>query len=144
MDRFQVKAEDTHLLEQSHLVEELRTQAASVELFPVLIGSQIGYFHEVDGGYSRESGYHVVNLIHRVQGPDSPTNKIYADRIEIHLDDRYYNLSVADVWQMGDYPDDNFVLSLKVTDYMVGPYSFSEAMSAEIDEREQEFGYNNE
>lgn len=141
MDSFQVVAKDTTVLESSHLVQELQQEEMG-EMFPVLIGDQIGYFHDVEGGYNRESGYHVINLIHRVQGTDSPPNKIYSDTIEIHLDESFYNLDVADIWQMGEYPDEDFVLSLKVTDYKIGPYSFSEAMSKDIDKREQEFSHN--
>jgi len=144
MDSFRVKAKDTSVLERSHLISEMRAQASEVDIFPVLIGSQIGYFHDVDGGYDKEGEYHVVNLIHEVQGPDSPTNKIYSDTIEVHLDDSFWHLDVADIWQMGEYPDENFVLSLRVTDYMNGPYSFSEAMSADIDKREEEYTPNNE
>lgn len=144
MDSFRVKAKDTSVLERSHLVTEMAAQASEVDMFPVLIGTQIGYFHDVDGGYDKDGGYHVVNLIHEVQGPDSPTNKIYSDTIEVHLDDSFWHLDVADVWQMGDYPDENFVLSLRVTDYMNGPYSFSEAMSADIDKRHEEYTPNNE
>lgn len=160
MDSFQVSAQDTSVLEVSHLVEELQQELVDTgEMFPVLIGGQIGYFHDVDGGYHRgeagsasENGYHVVNLIHRVQGPDSPPNKIYSDTIELHLNEWYYNLDVADVWQMtqtpsglqdGDsYPEGDFVLSLKVTDYKMGQYSFSEALSTDIDNREQKFSHN--
>lgn len=153
MDSFQVSAQDTSVLATSHLVEEVQQELVDTgEMFPVLIGGQIGYFHDIDGGYHRGEGCHVVNLIHRVQGPDSPPNKIYSDSIELHLNEWYYNLSVADVWQMtqtpsglqdGDsYPDGDFVLSLKVTDYQMGPYSFSEALSADIDKREQEFSHN--
>lgn len=144
MDSFQVSAKDTEILDASHLVEELRANANGQEMFPVLIGGQIAYFHRIDGGYHRSDGFHVVNLIHDVQGPESPPNKLYSDTIEIHLDDEYYNLEVADIWKMGDYPDENFILSLKVTGYQQGPYSFSEAMSADIDKREQEFTHNNE
>lgn len=155
MDSFQVSAKDTSVLATSHLVEEMRQELPeSGEMFPVLIGTQIGYFHDIDGGFHRDDGYHVVNLIHRVQGPDSPPNKIYSDTIELHLNEFYYNLSVADVWQMtqspsgspmnDEYPAGDFVLSLKVTDYQMGPYSFSEAMSTDIDKRDQEFDHNNE
>jgi len=143
MDSFQVSAQDTTVLDASHIVEELQAEAREMEMFPVLIGGQIGYFHDIDGGFHRNEGYHVVNLIHRVQGPDSPPNKIYSDTIELHLDDWFYNLDVADVWQMGEYPDEDFVLSLKVTNYQMGQYSFSEALSADIDKREQEFSHNN-
>lgn len=144
MDSFRVKAKDTTVLDRSHLVSEMQAEARDVDMFPVLIGTQIGYFHDVDGGYDREAGYHVVNLIHEVQGPDSPTNKIYSDTIEVHLGDDFYHLEVADVWQMGEYPDENFVLSLKVTNYMQGPYSFSDAMSADIDKRHEEYAPNGE
>lgn len=144
MDRFRVTAKETNKLDRSHLVNEMQADSRDVEMFPVLIGSQIGYFHDVDGGYDRNNDWHVVNLIHRVQGADSPPNKIYSDTIEAHLDDQFYHLDVADVWQMGEYPDDDFVLSLKVTDYMTGPYSFSEAMSIDIDNREEEYTHNNE
>ncbi len=144
MDSFQVSAKDTTILDRSHIVEELQQELVnSGEMFPVLIGGQIGYFHDIDGGFHKDEGYHVVNLIHEVQGPDSPPNKIYSDTIEIHLNEWFYNLSVADIWQMGDYPDEDFVLSLKVTDYQMGPYSFSEAMSADIDKREEEYTHNN-
>lgn len=143
MDSFKVKAKDAAVLDTSHLVEEMQHDAQDMEMFPVLIGSQIGYFHDVEGGYSANDGYHVINLIHRVQGPDSPPNKIYSDTIELHLGDNFYYLEVADIWQMGEYPDDNFTLSLKVTGYHIGPYSFSEAMSKDIDKREQEFSHNN-
>lgn len=153
MDSFEVSAKDTSVLEPSHLAEELKQELSeSGEMFPVLIGGQVGYFHDIDGGYHKQGGYDVINLIHRVQGPDSPPNKIYSDTIEIHLNKTYYNMSVADVWQMTvsrsgqeidkEYPEGDFVLSLKVTDYQMGPYSFSEAFSANIDKREQEFGPN--
>jgi hypothetical protein len=144
MDSFQVSAKDTTVLDTSHLVAELQAETREMEMFPVLIGTQIGYFHDVDGGFHRDKGYDVVNLIHRVQGPDSPPNKIYNDTIELHLNDWFYNLEVADVYEMSDYPDEDFVLSLKVTDYMMGQQSFSEALSEDIDKREQEFAPNGE
>lgn len=146
MDSFQVKAADTSVLSDSHIVSELRAELYDIDdMFPVLIDGQIGYFHDIDGGYSNAvngSGYHIVNLIHRVQGPDSPPNKIYDDTIELHLNDHFYNLAVDDIWQMGDYPDEDFILSLKVTDYKMGPYSFSDAMSAPIDKRHEEYDPN--
>lgn len=142
MDRFQVVAEDTTVLDKSHIVEEMKDSAFGVDVFPVLIGEQIGKFHDVDGGYDREQGCHIVNLIHRVQGLGSPPRKKYSDTIEIHLDD-YYFLEVADVWQYGDYPSDDYTLSLRVTGYQHGPYAFSEALSEDIDKREQEFSPDN-
>lgn len=142
MDSFQVKAKEAELLKTSHLIQEMQAESSEMQMFPVLIDEQVGYFHDIDGGYSND--HHIVNLIHRVQGPDSPPNKIYADTIELHLADNFYHLDVADIYEMDSYPDDDYVLSLKVTDYMIGEYSFSEAMSEDIDKREQEFGPNGE
>ena len=152
--RFQVAAKDTELLGVSHLAEEMKTYADEVELFPVLIDRQIAYFHKIDGGYHRQEGYHVINLIHTVQGSESPPNKIYDETIEAHIGDRYFFLEVEDVWEMkgaygGDDPvqkagtyDDNYILSLKVTGYRDGPYAFSEELqSSEVDKRETEYEY---
>jgi hypothetical protein len=144
MDSFQVRAKETSTLSDSHIVEELRAGAREMEMFPVLIGTQVGYFHDVDGGFHKSGGYDIVNLIHRVQGPDSPPNKTFSDTVEVHLDDWFYNLTVADATVMDEYPDNDFVLSLKVTDYMMGQETFSEALTAEIDKREQEFSPNGE
>lgn len=144
MDSFRVKAKDTSVLAKSHLVEELREELYDVEeSFPVLIGSEVAHFHDIDGGFDRGAGYHIVNLIHRVQGVGSPSNKKYSDTIEIHLNEWFYNLEVEDIWLMDEYPDDDFVLSLKVEDYQMAQYSFSEALTADIDKREQEFDHNN-
>lgn len=142
MDKFQVRAEDTTILESSHIVEELRQGARELDIFPVLIGTEIAYFHDVDGGFVSSENYHVVNLIHRVQGATSPANKLYDDTIEVHLSEHYYQLEVADITTMGDYPSTDFTLSLKVSDYMMGPYSFSEAMSSYVDKREQQMNHN--
>jgi hypothetical protein len=144
MDSFQVRAKETSTLADSHIVEELRAGAREMEMFPVLIGTQVGYFHDVDGGFHKNGGYDIVNLIHRVQGPDSPPNKTFSDTIEVHLDDWFYNLEVADATVMDEYPDNDFVLSLKVTNYMMGQETFSEALTAEIDKRGQEFSPNGE
>lgn len=140
MDNFEVRAKDTSLLESSHIVKELQSDSADMDTFPVLIDGQIGYFHDIDGGFNE---YHVVNLIHRVQGVGSPPTMGNDSTVEIHLDDAFYNLDVIAMYEMGEYPDDDYVLSLKVTDYKIGPYSFSEAMSADIDKRHEEFSHNN-
>ena len=153
-----MRAKDTSVLEPSHIVAELRAGCRDMEMFPVLIDGQIGYFHDVDGGFASggqgsQQHYHVVNLIHRVQGHDSPPKKLYDDTIEAHLEEYFYQMDVADIAQLTQtpsgltaneqYPQGDFVLSLKVTDYRMGPYSFSEAMSADIDKREEEHSHNN-
>lgn len=138
-DSFQVAAESNEILAASHLVEEMKHFSEEMDMFPVLIGEFVGYFHDVQGGYHRSEGYHVVNLIHEVQGPDSPPNKTYAEQVEIHLDDQYFFFEVEDVWEFGDYPDEDYTLSLKVTGYRQGPYAFSEQLQTDVDKRETEF-----
>lgn len=142
MDSFEVSAKDTEVLDASHIVQELQGDSEDMDLFPALIDGQIGYFHEIDGGFDRSEGHHIVNLIHKVQGIDSPPNKTDAPTVELHLDTWFYNLHVEDSLVMGDYPDEDFVLSLVVTDYQMGKYSFSDAMRTDIDKRHQEFGPN--
>ena len=111
-----------------------------METFPVLIGDEVAHFHDVSGGYNREQLYDVVNLIHRVQGPGSPyrvnTDEL-AHRFEAHLEDNYYHLSVDGIRAVGDYPDEDYVLSLKVGSEMHGEYSFSEPMTDDVDKRER-------
>jgi len=146
MDSFHVVAQETSLLETSHFVEELQHSVEEHDgMFPVLVGeSEIAYFHDVDGGYSPERNAHVINFIHRVQGPDSPANKTQADSYEAHLADRYFHITADDSFEMGDYPDENFVLSIEASDCMIGPHTFSEALTADVDKREGEYSPNYE
>ena len=122
----------------SHLVEELQLGCKNVDIFPVLIGTQVIHFHSVGGGYNRERGYHIVKLIHEVQGPGSTTNISDSKNVEIHLD-RFFNLDVQSVNEEGDYPNEDYKLVLKVTGYKTGPQSFSEALTAPIDKRETRY-----
>jgi len=111
-----------------------------METFPVLIGDEIAHFHNVTGGYNRKEMYDVVNLVHEVQGYGSPyrvnTDEM-AREFELHLSPNYYYLSVSGIRQVGDYPDEDYVLSLRVESEMHGEYSFSEVMSKDIDRRER-------
>ena len=146
MDSFHVVAQETSLLETSHFVEELQH---SVEehggMFPVLVGeSEIAYFHDVDGGYSPERNAHIINFIHHVQGPESPSNKTHADSYEAHLADRYFYIEADDVYEMGDYPDENFVLSIQAANCMIGLETFSKALTADVDKRVSEYSPNHE
>lgn len=141
MDTFFVEGKKSEVLKTSHLVGEMSGQAEDFEAFPVLLGTHIGDFHSVDGGYHRSEGYHVVNLVHEVQKAGSPfKGDVYQPSVEAHLDDYFY-LEVEDVVEYDEYPDEDYVLSLQVTGYQQGPYSFSEEMSAEIDGREEEYNY---
>ena len=142
-DSFAVSAKDTSLLELSYLVEEMRNEwnDSDEEMFPVLYDNNIiGYYHDIEGGFHREGKYDIVNLIHEVQGTESPTMPpSNLGVVEAHLPYTFFHIEADSTWEMSDYPNENYVLSLKVTDYMMGPHSFSEALTADIDARETRF-----
>lgn len=123
----------------SALVSNMQSETREMPTFPLLIGDEVTHFHDVSGGYNRSQGYAVVNFIHRVQGPGSPyrvnTDEL-AHTFEAHLSDNFYYLSVDGIRAIDEYPDDDYVLSLKVDSSMHGKQSFSEAMSEPIDRRE--------
>lgn len=127
---------------KSALVSNMQAEARDMETFPVLIGDEIAHFHDVAGGYNRERSFDVVNLIHRVQGPGSPyqvnTDEL-SHRFEAHLSENYYRLSVDGVRAIDDYPDEDYVLSLKVVGEMHGEHSFSKPMTEDIDRRETRY-----
>jgi len=127
---------------RSALVSNMQAEARDMETFPVLIGDEVAHFHDVAGGYNREQLFDVVNFIHRVQGPGSPyrvnTDEL-AHRFEAHLEDNYYHLSVDGIRAVGDYPDEDYILSLKVGSEMHGEHSFSKPMTENIDKRETRY-----
>jgi len=124
----------------SALVSNMRAESREMETFPVLLGDEVAHFHEIRGGYNRERLFDVVNLVHCVQGPGSPY-RVNTDElphtIEAHLEDNFYYLSADGIRQVGDYPDEDYVLSLKVGSQMTGEYSFSKPMTKNIDKRER-------
>lgn len=140
-DEFAVSAKDTEVLDKSHLTQEMSNVARYMETFPVLLDDIVAHFHNIDGGYHRSEGYHVINFIHEVQGPGSPNMKSDVDTIEAHIDDIYFWLEVADTWTFGEYPDEAYVLSAQVTGYQSGPYSFSQELSEDVDKRAEEYSY---
>jgi hypothetical protein len=125
----------------SALVENMATEARDMEQFPVLIGDEVTYFHDVAGGYDRMADHHAVELIHRVQKVGRP-NHIDPDQashnFEAHLDN-YYNMDVESVSINSDYPDNDYIMTVTVENYRSGPYSFSEALTADVDRRETRF-----
>lgn len=143
-DRFEVVAQSAEILDSSHLAEEMKHAARHMTAIPVLIGKNNSYFHEIDGGYHRGDGYHVIDLIHTVHGPTTPPSETYAKNIEVHLDGVYVYLTVDETREFGDYPDEDYTLSLKVTDYQTGPYSFSEELRYDIDKRETRYEWSDE
>lgn len=138
-DSFSVAATDTEILDSSHLVAELQEECRSVDSFPVLLGRNVATFHDVEGGYHRSEGYHVVNLIHEVQGDGSPPSDVRHSEVELHLD-KYWYLEVEDVREYTGANED-YVLSLQVTGYRGGPYSFSDELQEDVDKRETEYSY---
>jgi len=136
MERFRVTAQETHLLESSHLVNELQSAASDVDVFPLLRGSDVVYFHDIDGGYIQDESLHLVNIIHRVQGKYSPPDKKFSENLEAHIRGKYYQMHVADMLFWDSYPDEDFIVSVKVDDYTIGDEGFDEALLSEIDRRE--------
>lgn len=141
MEEFQVAAAQTDVLSASHLVEEMIEDAQNLDIFPVLIGQNVAYFHDIEGGYNRDGGYHVLSLVHEVQGERSPSSHDYAKAVEVHLDDSAYYLEIDGVYSFGEYPDEDYTLCLKVTGYNQLPYTFSDQLQRNIDKREEEISY---
>lgn len=139
MDEFQVAAKDTTVLSTSHLVEEMQAESGDMDDFPVLIGKNVERFHEVSGGYHRDEGYHIVRLEHLVQGDGSPPSEDFAKSVEVHLDESSYYLEVEGGFSYGDYPNEDYVLCLKVTGYVKEPYSFADEMDVAVDKRETRY-----
>lgn len=125
---------------RSALVQNIQTEARDMDLFPVLIGNDVAYFHSVSGGYSSDRGATVVNLIHTVQGDGSPHSVRPAQAshsVEAHLSDNYYYFDVSALRTVDDYPDDDYVLSMVVDSYQFGQHSFSDQLEKDIDRRER-------
>lgn len=125
MDEFVVDSESV-VLEESHLVNELRHDTESLDLFEVLIGKNITHFHEVSGGFDPEMEYHVVHLIHRVQGDGSPPSIKFARNVEVHGATRSFRMHVLSVDSMDSYPEHDYVLTLHVDTYSENEYTMSD------------------
>jgi hypothetical protein len=130
------------LLSPSVLIENMSDEMADSDKTPVLFGDTVRHVHDVQGGYDHDSGQQVVTLIHRVQGegtrPDAPTSP----SVEVHTSESFYTLSVEDRHEWGsDYPDEDYALTLYVSGYQSGPYTFHDELLSDIDGREQEFSY---
>ena len=127
---------------RSVLVNNMRSEASEMETFPVLFGNEVAYFHHIDGGYNSSRNFDVVNLVHEVQGYGSPY-RVGSDQlsheIEAHLSDSYYYLDINGIQINDEYPDEDYVVSLKVQNYKQGPESFSEELTADIDRRETRY-----
>jgi len=142
-DQFEVPVESADVLSPDALTSNISTEAQEMDRVPVLFDTDVHYFHDVEGGYSRESGHHFVTLIHRVQGVGSPPDNPSARSVEVHTSESYYRLSVQDAtyWD-DDYPEEDYAVTLEASSYQTGPYSFAESLNDEtIDGREEEIEY---
>jgi hypothetical protein len=142
-DQFEVPVESADMLSADALTSNMAVEVTELDRVPVLFGDDVYYFHDVEGGYSRDSGTHFVTLIHRVQGDGTPPDNPSARSVEVHTDKAYYTLSAEDAtyWDE-DYPDDDYAITLEVSSYQTGPYSFAENLTDDsIDERETEVSY---
>lgn len=141
-DEFEVPIKSVSQLSPSVLVENMSDEMSETSKTPVLFGNSVRHVHDVEGGYDHDSGQQVVTLFHRVQGegtrPDSPTSP----SVEVHTSESFYTLSVEDrdEWRP-DYPQEDYALTLYVSGYQRGPYTFRDELLASIDKRETEFSY---
>lgn len=140
-DSFDVSAQSVDVLEQSHVVEELRVLTKLQDVIPVLIDDVVAYFHEIEGGYAKESDVHIVNLVHTTQGDRSPTDITECNTVEIHTDEQFVSLDVVDYVVLGTYPETDYTLSVSVGRYETGEYSFPEELLQDIDKRERRHTY---
>lgn len=141
---FEVPVESVDVLSADALTSNMSEEVTELERVPVLFDKDVHYFHDVEGGYSRDNDVHFVTLIHRVQGVGSPPDKPSGKSVEVHTDESYYRLSVEGVtyWDE-DYPEYDYAVTLEVSSYQTGPYTFAENLTDEnIDRRETEVSYN--
>lgn len=127
---------------KSLLVSNMRQEASQMDEFSVLIGTEVAHFHSVRGEYDKMRDMDVVKLVHEVQGHGSPfrtDTEQLSNNVEAHLCDNYYNLNVSSFDVIDEYPDRDYCLELRVDSYQQGPYSFSEALSANADNRETRY-----
>jgi len=142
-DQFEVPVDSADILSDDVLTSNIAAEISELDRVPVLFGTDIHYFHDVEGGYSRDSDTHFVTLIHRVQGDGSPPDNPSARDVEIHTNESYYTLSVEDATYWDEaYPDDDYAITLTVSSYQSGPYTFADNLTAELsDRRETEVSY---
>jgi hypothetical protein len=118
MDEFEVLAADTAVLDSSPLVNEMQDDLPEAEFMVYIEGEQYP-FHDIDGGL-HDNDYHIVNLIHRPEGYGEPPNRVDCSEIDVATHRKMFHLHSKKLWQFGDYPDEDFILSLGVGWYDVG------------------------
>jgi hypothetical protein len=139
-DQFDVPVSSAVKLDRSHLVDGIQFKCEGRETFSALLDKNVATFHEVSGGWNPDDEYHVINLIHTVQGSGSPTTGTSPDVGELHIGDDFFWLDVLDSREYNDYPDDSYILSLHVSDYEMGEdLGFGAELTAPIDRRETRF-----
>lgn len=127
MDKFEVRAKSTTMLESSSLVEELSMQAQEYKSFPVIIDGFARTFHEVRGGYDPDAEQHLVKLVQKHDNMAEPLKKTQAAVYEVHLNDSF--LLYADAFHQFD-DEHETVLCIGTTQYDKQEHSFREQMSS--------------
>lgn len=125
MDKFEVRAKSTTVLQSSSLVDELSAQAQEYKSFPVIIDGFARTFHEIRGGWDSDSGKHLVKLVQKHDNMAEPLNNSQAAVYEIHLNDSF--LLYADAFHQFDNEDET-VLCIGTTQYDKQEHSFKEQM----------------
>jgi hypothetical protein len=127
---------------KSLLVNEIQHRTIEIAEIPAVIGDDVQIFHDVCGGYNVSDGVDVVELVHEPQGRGSsyrPYPEQISTKVELHLPETYYYMSAETVDVDGDYPEEPYVLSLRVSDYRFGSETFAESLLEDIDKRETKY-----
>lgn len=128
MDEFEVTAETAEFLERSELVEQLQADAETLHSFPAVIDGLVRHFNEIDGGYSEDSEYHVINLISDDESSVLRLSDEQADTTdyELHLEDKVWTLDVVDSYI---FRNGRSTLTIVVSGYAGHDYTFVEQLT---------------
>lgn len=141
---FEVPVQSIDMVSPDVLTANIEQDVSDCEIVPVLFDGSVMRYHDMEGGYLHDDGLHLVTLIHRVQGKGSPNfREPMANSVEIHASESVYTLTIEDMiyWDR-DYPENDYAVTLFVSDFEQDEYTFHDELLTEIDGREQEFSYN--
>ena len=142
-DSFEVPVANSSILRDASPVVNISQQIADLDRYPVIVGSDVVYFHDITGGYDPDSNEYIISLVHTVQGIGSPPDNPRSSRVEVHTSNRYYMFDVTDIDYYDDeYPNSAYQMVIHADNYRSGPFSFQEALTTDIDRRETEYSPN--
>lgn len=134
MDSFDVPVETSHVVKDSHVVNELQEYDKT---YTLLYDGYAYPFDTISGGYVEDAGYHLINcsvdVDPEIPDPDLGMYEIHADGV--------WSLEVAGVREFEASDDSQYTLALKVTGYTSYPYSFAEQMRETVDGRFTEYEF---